>query len=388
MRRTCIALFGILLFSLVHPTSAHAWFDWLEHLQGPGPFRGWQVEGRIWCFGEEDSAATRRMHLRASLAIELNGRLQDLIKELRASRYSALLDETVSIRDAALPQEARQVSLALRRLPELGRQSVALAASRNPDEMTVREIRKTLDELSITPRADRTTMNLFDIFRTLCAEQVRQESPRTCAPADNENTLVLTKRFNDAQFAAEDLYLTAPMSLLGAFGGVTVSACPVEKDAVRTSAISVVYSDLHTFRSNNGFAGGHEIKLVTVVPTFNIRPMRAISEKLDYFDVAFGAGMYWFSDAEGLGTFDAFSGVVVEPLRFDFHFPQVLAKKHALLAAPSIRYGLSIFPAGFDRGAFGLTNGQPTERLSAEWLQSVSIYFDVAPILYAIKHGH
>ena len=32
------------------PTPAHAWFELLDYLSGPGPFRGPKADFRIWCF--------------------------------------------------------------------------------------------------------------------------------------------------------------------------------------------------------------------------------------------------------------------------------------------------------------------------------------------------
>ena len=52
MRRVRAALILGVLFQLMLPAPAHAWFDWLDELSGPGKFKGWHLEARLVCFTE------------------------------------------------------------------------------------------------------------------------------------------------------------------------------------------------------------------------------------------------------------------------------------------------------------------------------------------------
>jgi hypothetical protein len=49
MRRALLTLVSTALLSLVLPAPAHAWWEFLEELSGPGPFRGVDVQARLFC---------------------------------------------------------------------------------------------------------------------------------------------------------------------------------------------------------------------------------------------------------------------------------------------------------------------------------------------------
>ncbi len=78
MRRTCLALLGIISISLLMPPNALALIDWLEHMSGPGRFKGYGVQVKLLCFGKEDSEATRNLSVRLSLASTLTQRIKNL----------------------------------------------------------------------------------------------------------------------------------------------------------------------------------------------------------------------------------------------------------------------------------------------------------------------
>src|ERR1700722_20631342 len=58
MRRARSALILTVLFGLMRPAPAHAWWDWLDELSGPGKFKGWHLEARLVCFTERVSTQT------------------------------------------------------------------------------------------------------------------------------------------------------------------------------------------------------------------------------------------------------------------------------------------------------------------------------------------
>jgi hypothetical protein len=52
MRRVRSALILGVLLELMWPAPAHAWWDILDQLSGPGKFQGWHLEARLVCFTE------------------------------------------------------------------------------------------------------------------------------------------------------------------------------------------------------------------------------------------------------------------------------------------------------------------------------------------------
>ena len=57
MRRIGATLVCCIVFQLLAPTRAHAWWDWLEEFSGPGWFAGPDIEARLVCFRERISRA-------------------------------------------------------------------------------------------------------------------------------------------------------------------------------------------------------------------------------------------------------------------------------------------------------------------------------------------
>lgn len=52
MRRLALMLACCGLFQLLTPTPAHAWYEWIDQLSGPGPFKGFQFDLRLVCFDD------------------------------------------------------------------------------------------------------------------------------------------------------------------------------------------------------------------------------------------------------------------------------------------------------------------------------------------------
>jgi hypothetical protein len=48
-RRILTAALCAALLELTVPTSAHAWWEYIEQLSGPGPFKGWDIQARVLC---------------------------------------------------------------------------------------------------------------------------------------------------------------------------------------------------------------------------------------------------------------------------------------------------------------------------------------------------
>jgi len=98
-----------------------------------------------------------------------------------------------------------------------------------------------------------------------------------------------------------------------------------------------------------------------------------------------GAGVYWFSSK----GFDSFSGMVLQPARFDFHAPTFWAtlpldsKKNVwrrIGAAPTFRFSFLEFPAGFSEDAFKGT-GVHHARIPGELNKSWTIFINLDPFV-------
>jgi hypothetical protein len=240
MRRVRAALILGVLFQLMLPAPAHAWFDWLDELSGPGKFKGWHLEARLVCFTEPATTTTTAAN----------------------EKQGDLVDQNFS-------------------------------------------------------------------------------------------------------------------------GGITFSACKVRPGETRRASIDLGFRLLRYTddAASNAFAGGNSISLSTFVPSFEWRVFT--NPRIDVVDAGVGAGVYWFTSLGSLpGGFNSFSGVIVEPVRLDFHAPTVLTRDHWWAAIPNLRFGLIVFPGGFDANAFGpLLTGDKARRIDAEWLKNFGIFFDLEPIV-------
>jgi hypothetical protein len=264
MRRVRSAVILGVLFELMWPAPAHAWWDILDQLSGPGKFKGWHLEARLVCFTEPATTTT-------------------------------------------------------------------------------------------TPATTTTTST-------------------AATPTNTTTTTTTTTAANEKQGDLVDQNFS---------GGITFSACKVRPGETRRASIDLGFRLLRYTddAASNAFAGGNSISLSTLVPSFEWRVFT--NPRIDVVDAGVGAGVYWFTSLGSLpGGFNSFSGVIVEPVRLDFHAPTVLTRDHWWAAIPNLRFGLIVFPGGFDANAFGpLVTGDKARRIDAEWLKNFGIFFDLEPIV-------
>jgi hypothetical protein len=126
---------------------------------------------------------------------------------------------------------------------------------------------------------------------------------------------------------------------------------------------------------NPDFANGERISLTTLEPSVSV-PLFTKYNKGDVLDLGFGAGVYWISSTE----FQSFHGAFLEPVRLDVHAPYVWRKHTWSAAIPRARFGLLVFPSGFERAAFAPRVTTPA-RISRDWVKTVAIDFDLEPLL-------
>jgi hypothetical protein len=61
MRRIFVLSICALLLPMAKPTPAHAWWEFIEPLSGPGRFYGWDIQVRLFCLVEAGNGQTQRV---------------------------------------------------------------------------------------------------------------------------------------------------------------------------------------------------------------------------------------------------------------------------------------------------------------------------------------
>jgi len=333
MRRFGLALAGCLLAQLIAPPPAQAWWGWWDELSGAGPFRGWEVETRLFCFGDRRGPT-----------------------------------------DALLEAAAKQLAFAY----ELVRA--------NPDE----------NSKYGTKLADLTSSSMASVSRSVTGQKLQDLGAQTKTLTDElareSQTPVVQSVTRTLREVANAYERAREVRLLGASAGVTLSACPIQRDVYRRGSINMTFRRLESYSDREKqYAGGNQVVLTTFVPAVAWRPLLGIAGGwADWVDLASGAGVYWLTSEGSMpGGFDAISGVLLEPVRIDFHAPSALTKRPglgwALLGGLSYRRGLAIFPGGFEANAFGVTQTpQQAERISSEWVRNSAIYMDLGPFIHRL----
>ena len=70
MRRLSGILVLSVLLPLLDPVPAHAWWEYIEQLSGPGPFKGWSLDIRFACFIDPDGDGVLPAEPHAASALE------------------------------------------------------------------------------------------------------------------------------------------------------------------------------------------------------------------------------------------------------------------------------------------------------------------------------
>lgn len=329
-----------LIVQLLVPSTAHAWWGWLDELSGPGPFRGIQFDARLACFGDQPRDRGESF-------------FREGVRELT---------EAIAAGSMTPQFEA-----------EAARRGLGSGASGN-----------LLTFMAAQPSAASAT--ILKALATAIDSAGNQSASLDAAIV---------------HFGEAARWLSSPPNTLSA-GGVSYSACGPERDARRRIAVEVTSRLFHSTSSQDGaWAGGNEIRFSSLTPSLSWRPLLDVTERYgDILDVSSGAGVYWFSSTGNPGGFDSFSGVVLEPLTVGVR-PGVLFRTKndkagsvsaALKSTFSFRAGLLIFPGGFKERAFSPTVDpllvEQGRRLPAEKVKTMAVFVDVQPLLYALHRKH
>ena len=158
--------------------------------------------------------------------------------------------------------------------------------------------------------------------------------------------------------------------------GIFLSLC--KNDRTRAFAVELGFTSLQSL-SNPAYARDHSIRLHTITAGLSYRI--PLPPDRDIIDVGANIGMYRFSSR----GFDAFAGLIVEPVFVDLHGPTRLVHAAGLKqlgALFTLRLSLVYFPAGFDGAQFASAPSKPTRISGRDASKSATVFFNLTPLLW------
>ena len=357
-----VATIVFLCVQLCMPRRADALLDWLDHLSGPGPFRGDEFSLQLLCIGNQPSpqqavqtlmgagitqlVSTSAQPAGASLTLQGASGLTpidigpflnlSLSNDLTSAIVKSLQSDTPVSRTQLL-QLASSINRAHPTQPVTRPQRNALSASA-PADAAWQRARQTLLEAAAPKVRSLPGIGVWSTCHDhpgLVNEGYRLEgrdpwAPQSVGRRHRHPVLTLNGHY---RFYTNGSYLFS-----------------------RTASV------------NPDYAGGNTIHL----HVFEIQPSLPLTGRLDLLDVQAGVGIYRFTSAQTRpGGFQPFSGVILEPVRFDVHVPAWLVDKLVNdkvkdgdkagrwywrpLLAWSFHFGLVKFPDGFTPTDFNAT---------------------------------
>jgi hypothetical protein len=367
MRSFRATLGYLAVFLMLAPAPAQAWWGWLDDLSGPGKFKGPQFDFRLACFGPESE-------------------VQRLVDDLKNANVLTrkLIDVPV---DPAKPEEKQRN---LVQVPTADFHAAHAAWRNLIADLNATQARFPVLKSEDLKAADKQVNDDLNVFTARKAEPPESARPTADAlPTVVINPTVLETALGkwNGQFRPFVDEVIRGVSSIGSTG-ILISACST--NIVRRSSIEL---DLDFWKADGapGFANSNRILLTTLMPVFSFRVFT--DPRFDFVDAGVGAGAYWFTSK----GFDSFSGVVLQPIRLDFHAPTLWStyrlrdrsrKRTAkdartevlrrIAAAPTFRFSVMEFPAGFSADAFAGT-GEHHVRIAGELLKSWSLFINLEP---------
>lgn len=337
-----LALVG--LFQVMTPAPVDAqyvdWWGFLDHMSGPGPFRGTVLDFRLVCFGPES----------------------------QAKRLAARLTEARQLTTAVVP----------------GDDSGPFQRAKTAWDELMAELARTAVTFPVLPLGD--VADARGRLLALTKNDLLAFNARTSGGASPALDASSKARADDLGRAARWVKRVAAANIAAGSTGVFWSAC--SNDKTRRSSLDLGVSLWKTKNTDTLYAGNHPIRLTTVMASYSWRIFE--DPRYDLLDAGFGGGAYFFT-SQG---FDSFRGLIVQPFRLDLHGPSLWSSyslgdgtlRTAARAASLVtfRYGALTFPSGFEADAFAAT-GDKAHRIHAELNQTWSVFFNLKPLLQHTK---
>jgi hypothetical protein len=332
------------LVQLGAPVPAEAWFGWLDHLSGPGPFKGAEFDFRLMCFVDVPHWTEAARASQAAFTILDQRQVARGTWERSNPTLPANVTSDAAARSTApiVGQAGRPVTIA--ELKELDIWASVIVNPPDPGNAPSRERRM-----------------------VLLGEQLTQWAALIRALPDGNEAEVVSALERAASLwrgASQPRFSLMPSAVMEASCLDNPKNSRVPADAVRhgdrrpSPSFALNYRQLYANwdrSTDTPFAPGERITLRVVEPKFTW----PLSGRFDFLDGQAGIGRYWFS-SDG---FDTLSGWIIEPVRFDLHFPARLSDGKPWwargLMAVSYSAGMVLFPGGFPAGAFDRDGRSP-----------------------------
>jgi hypothetical protein len=347
--RTFKATLFLAVFLLIRPAPAQAWFGWLDDLSGPGPFWGAEFDFRLVCFMEKAPWS------------ESIAAMQVATETIRPLNPETLRVEGRNLTDALGSIRQRLLTV----FPAANRRDAAVKLAA--------EVAATRDRYFPKPPVG---TNVADAARAARAVLDKVESSLLEAAVPEVSKFPGSVVFGSCSDRSPD-----EPSMTGYHGIRHSERHPVVSIALNYRELANT-KFLHLFAdnaraSNNGYAGGKAIHLRVFMP----KVTWAMSGHYDFLDGQAGMGIYQFSSA----GFTSFSGLVVEPVRFDLHAPAKWSDGkdfwERLPLSISYSAGVMLFPGGFASSRFSAVGGLARDISGGEAIFEQGVVINVGRLL-------
>ncbi len=360
MRRVALTLVWTALIVLAIPSPAAAWWEFLEELSGPGWWKGFDIDARLFCLVDPLPQDTEQALLK---------RMSDLVAKPRPRISEA--PQSPDQRDAYLTSVERQVNEWTTTLDEW--ESIfdqwQLVSGRSVDRIAA--VRMAL--ANIRKRADSSLAAVLPAAKAWLGSPQERTGIDTAVKNAERDAATAFDVLQRASNTMHDIVAT-PRTAVAALPGVIYSACKLDRGERRRAAFDVGMRFLWT--NDDRFASGERISFTTIEPAFAWRVIE--KPKYDILEYGLGAGFYWISSR----AFPSVTGGFVEPARFDFHVPTSLATKgtipRKIVRSIIFRVGYLVFPGGFEPDAFlaDPLNPETHRRIGRDWVRYYGFYVD------------
>ena len=343
-----IAFLSVVLL-LGSAVPSYALFEKLDHLSGPGPFHGIELQFRAVCVNRQPSKP-------------------DIAK--------AIMSATLATPTSKLLSNSSQAMGFINQLNERAR---VIGDNKNPN-LTEAEIlqmaawsRVVLDSLEPPRGAPRDPISEAAIRAW---DRVERTARATLVPRVRHLPgSILWASCYDGPNAGSREVVPPPYTLDSPM--IVEAVVPSDRRPIFSLNVNYRYYTTGVFffsgpHTSTDFARGEPIQLQML----QVQPTVSIPKTLGILDAQFGIGYYRFTSSD----FVPFGGLVLEP-RFDAHFPARLLDEEPsqalkLLYSLSLRVGWMNFPDGIDAAKFHARRGRP-DIASDEFTFDYGVVIDV-----------
>jgi hypothetical protein len=322
-RRWLPALLLCVVVQMMFPVHAYAWFGWLDDLSGPGPFWGGEFEFRFACLMDQPPLSEAITHMQtARTLVPITGDKANNTTRDIANKLEGINDKILGMAlDATLKEKGK--------------------------------LHEVLDEMN----AQRMAINLA----TPVPLSQPPKSPAGQSAADESLAGIEIARAEDLLRESQVPHVSRP------HGAILWNNCHdhpsknAEKETgIRRQDRHPVLSfglDYREYANSKYWDWGTPRDQYSLTHLSVIEPTVSwpLSGRYDVLDGQTGLGLYIFRTGPFSGSLAR--GLIVEPIRFDVHFPARLLDNHPcwgtrLFLSLSLRSGVVLFPAGFDENTF------------------------------------